>query len=353
MQRLEVVAFLRERFPESLAEDWDRTGLQVGTLEAPCRKVLVALDLRLQHLPLLEGVDLVVVHHPLLFRPLEAVHPETPLGQKLHALLAGNTALYALHTPYDVARGGLNDLLAECLGLRNVKPLLPRGRLLKLVVFVPVGHEEAVAQAMFAAGAGKIGKYGHCSFRVRGEGTFLPEQGARPYFGKVGREEHVEEVRLETIVPEERLAQVTRAMLSAHPYEEVAYDLHPLANPAELHGLGRVGELPAPAEVSSVLRRFAEALGVAGPKAVVKGKSEVVSRVAVCGGSAGDLVPAALRAGAELFIAGEMSYHRLQEAEEHGLSAALFGHAETERPFVDHVGKLIQERFPEIEVIKG
>lgn len=352
MQRLEVVAFLEERFPKVLAEEWDHTGLQVGPLHAPCQRVLVTLDLGLHHLPQLAQVDLVVTHHPLLFRPLEAVEPETPLGQKLRALLSAGTALYALHTPYDVARGGLNDLLAECLDLQETQPLRPRGKLHKLVVFVPATYEEAVAQALFAAGAGKIGKYSHCSFRVRGIGTFQPEEGAKPFIGEVGREEHVEEIRLETIVPEEKLEQVIRAMLATHPYEEVAYDVYLLTNRSELHGLGRVGSLPKPLRVSALLERFAEALRVPGPKAVFGARDREVLRVAVCGGSAGDLVPAAIEAKAELLLAGEMGYHRAQEAVEAGLTVALFGHAETEQPFVEHVARLLRERFPGLEVME-
>lgn len=353
MQRLEVVEFLEERFPRSLAEEWDRPGLQVGSLQAPCRRVLVVLDLELRHLPLLAEADLVVAHHPLLFQPLEAVRPETPLGEKLRALLAAGAAFYALHTPYDAARGGLNDLLAGYLGLGETRPLRPRGRLLKLVVFVPASHEEAVAQALFAAGAGKIGKYGHCSFRARGTGTFLPEEGAKPFLGTVGREERVEEVRLETIVPEERLEGVVEAMLSAHPYEEVAYDVYPLANRDTRHGLGRVGKLPAPVRVTTLLEKFAAALGVPGPKLVAGPADREVSRVAVCGGSGGDLVPSAIHAGAELFLTGEMGYHRVQEAVEVGLTVALFGHAETERPFVAHIAGLLKAQFPELEVIQG
>ncbi|MCX7844539.1 MAG: Nif3-like dinuclear metal center hexameric protein [Candidatus Bipolaricaulota bacterium] len=353
MQRLEVVGYLEERFPRVLAEEWDRTGLQVGTLQGPCRRVLVALDLALAHLPLLVGVDLVVVHHPLLFQPLEAVRPETPLGQKLRALLAAGTALYALHTPYDAAQGGLNDLLAAHLGLQGTRPLRPRGRLFKLVVYVPPSHEEAVAQALFRAGAGKIGKYGHCSFRTRGTGTFLPEEGAQPFLGAVGREEHVEEVRLETIVPEERVEGAVQAMLEAHPYEEVAYDVYPLAHRAGLHGLGRVGTLPAPVPAAALVQTFAERLGMERPRAVFGPTERAVTRVAVCGGSAGDLVPAALQAQAELLLAGEMGYHRVQEAVEAGLTVALFGHAETERPFVGHVAQLLRERFPGLEVIQG
>lgn len=346
------MAFLLERFPLELAEEWDRSGFQLGNLGKPCRQVLVALDLELGHLPLFSDIDLVVVHHPLLFRPISEIRTDTPLGEKLRALLAHDVALFALHTPYDVAQGGLGEVLAGFLGLENVRPLLPRGKFLKLVVFVPHGYEDQVAEAMFGAGAGKIGKYGHCSFRTKGIGTFLPEEGARPFLGEIGREERAEEVRLETIVPEEKAEKVVKAMLSAHPYEEVAYDLYPLANEARLHGFGRVGELPEPKPISKILEQFAENLGVPGPKEVV-GERKEAQRIALCGGSGGDLIPYAVAFRADLFITGEAGYHRLKEAQESGLTVALFGHAETERPFVRHIASLLREAFPKLEVVEG
>ncbi len=352
MQRGDVVAFLAERFPPSLAEPWDRSGLQVGPLQAPCQTVAVALDFDLHWTSCLEGVDLLITHHPLLFRPLKQVLPETPLGQKLATLLRYGTACYAIHTPYDVAQGGLGEVLAEMLGLVNVRPLAPRGRLLKLVVYIPTDHVDGVAQALFAAGAGRIGRYGHCSFRAAGTGTFLPEEGAHPFVGQVGQEEHVAEVRLETIVPAERLAAVLAAMRTAHPYEEVAYDVYALENEAPLHGLGRVGDLPMPASAGEVAERFAQALGCSVPR--VEGEpTKEVRRVAVCGGSGGELWRAAHAAGAELYLTGEMGYHHRCAAVEAGLVVAVFGHRETERPFVDHIARLVAERFPALKVVKG
>ncbi len=353
MRRAEIVAFLAERFPLSLAEEWDHPGLQVGDLSGPCRRVLVVLDLEIKHLELLPQVDLVVTHHPLLFRPLSEIRVETPLGQKLKALLSADVALFSLHTPYDSAQGGLGEVLASYLELKDVEPILPRGQLLKLVVFVPKGHEERVAQALFSAGAGKIGKYGHCSFRMEGTGTFLPEEGAKPFLGEIGQEEHVKEIRLETILPAERAERVVEAMLEAHPYEEVAYDLYPLSQRPSLHGLGRVGELPRPRMVSEVLGQFAENLGVSQPQIFVGLKDREIRRVAICGGSGGNLIPQAIAKRAELYITGEAGYHQLKEAEEAGLTVAVFGHAETERPFIRHIAGLLREAFPELEVVEG
>lgn len=349
MLRQDVVGFLDECFPPSLAEEWDQSGLQVGPLDAPCWRVLVALDFDLGLVSDLPGTDLVLTHHPLLFRPLDRVLPGTPVGDKLRALLAGGTACYAIHTPYDVVQGGLGEVLAGFLNLGDPRPLAPRGRLVKLAVFVPTGHADAVAEAVFAAGAGEIGHYSRCSFRASGVGTFLPGEGARPHVGEVGREECVDEVRLETAVPAERLCSVVKAMRSVHPYEEVAYDVYSLENRYSVHGLGRVGDLPRPSSGSNVVRRFGSALG-AEIREVYGSLDLPIRRVAVCGGSGGDLWESALRSGADIYLTGELGYHQGLAAAEAGLTAVTFGHRETERPFVAHVAGLLRERFPDLQV---
>jgi len=349
MTRAEVVAFLEERFPPELAEEWDNSGLQVGELGGACEKVGVALDLSLEILPRLSGLDLLITHHPLLFRPLNCISTSTPLGEKIAALLTQGIACYALHTPYDLAQGGMGELLAGLLGLSELKPLAPRGKLLKLVVFVPSDHVEEVAQAIFAAGAGKIGRYGCCSFRSPGTGTFLPQPGTSPHIGEVGKLAQVDEVRLETVVPQERLTRVISAMLRAHPYEEVAYDLYPLEIAPGLHGLGRVGNLDRPAPASQVIATFSRELGAAGVQ-VYGERTREVSRVAVCGGSGGELWREALAAGAQLFLTGEIGYHQGLEAAEAGLTVAAYGHRESELPFVNHLASLLREAFPQLEV---
>lgn len=349
MRRADVTTYLDQLFPPGLAEPWDHSGLQVGPLSAPCRRIIVALDFDISLTSELTGVDLVILHHPLLFHPPERIDPATPLGEKLRALLSSGTACYAVHTPYDVARGGQGECLAGLLGLRDVRPLSPRGELVKLAVFVPEGHVDQVAEAMFSAGAGKIGRYGHCSFRTPGTGTFLPEEGTRPFIGEPGREERVAEVRLETIAPRERLPQVIAAMRTAHPYEEVAFDLYPLLNRGELHGLGRVGVLPEPAPAGELIERFAEKLGARDP--ILYGDPDrKVKKVAVCGGSGGSLWREALTAGAQLFLTGEIGYHDGLEAGEAGLTVVALGHRETEHPFVGHVAALLREEFPDLEV---
>ncbi len=350
VNRRDIVAYLDELFPPILAEEWDHSGLQVGDLSLPCNRILVALDFELSLVDRLQGVDLLITHHPLIFHPIQEIRPETPLGRKISVLLHEGTACYAVHTPYDSARGGMGERLAALLGLREAEPLVPRGKLYKLVVFVPPDHLEKVAEAAFSAGAGKIGRYGHCSFRLEGTGTFLPEEGTRPYTGQVGKEEHVREIRFETIVPQETLRAVVGAVLAAHPYEEVAYDLYPLELRDNRHGLGRIGALEGAVEAREVIGRFAQAIGAKSP-AVYGDEKRVVRKVAVCGGAGGKLWREALAKGGELFLTGELGYHEALAATEAGLTVAVLGHRETELVFVKHVAELLRNRFPGIEVI--
>jgi len=244
----------------------------------------------------------------------------------------------------------MGEVLARSLSLASLRPLSPRGRLVKLAVFVPPGHEEKVAEAVFAAGAGGIGRYSRCSFRSRGVGTFLPGEGAHPYLGEVGQEARADEIRLETVVPAERLPSVLAAMKGAHPYEEVAYDVYPLKNPSPLHGLGRVGDLPHPAAARDVVRHVGTSLGGVEPQAVYGDLDRQVRRVALCAGSGSDLWPQALASGADLYLTGELGYHQGLAAAEAGLTAIALGHRETEMPFVAHVGRLVRGRFPDLAV---
>ena len=230
------VALTDRHWPERDAESWDRTGLQVGDPAAAVSTVLVCLDVTHEVLDEAEriGAQLVLAHHPLLFRPLERLTPSTATGAlALRAARAG-IALLAAHTNFDVAEGGTSDPVARILGLQDVRPLVPArfgdpGQQLKLVTFVPAEHTDSALAAMSEAGAGVIGEYTSCSFRVSGVGTFRPSAQANPAVGENERLNTEHEERLEILLPRARAAQVIAALRAAHPYEEVAFDLYPLA----------------------------------------------------------------------------------------------------------------------------
>lgn len=335
----QITGYIERLAPESLALPGDPVGLQVGNPQAEVRKVLVALELDEDVLK--EAVDgkagLVVTHHPLLFEPLQTMDESVPQNALAAAAIRQDIAVYSAHTNLDAAPRGVNHVLAERLGLaekgRQVLEVTGYDRLLKLVVFIPSGHEKQLLEALAAAGAGSLGHYSHSSFRVSGTGTFMPLQGSAPFIGRQGRLEQVDEMRLETILPASCREAVVRALLEAHPYEEPAYDLYPLELKGEPLGMGLVGLLKNPGTLAEIAGRCRKALGLKSLRCWAP-PGVKFSRIALCGGSGGSLIDLAAASGAELFISGDFRYHDLGKARGYGLGLIDAGHAATELPVV-------------------
>jgi len=329
----EIFKMIEELAPRRLAEGWDNTGLQVGDPRAEVYRVLLALDVGLDVAMEAKekGAGLIVSHHPLFLKPFGFIGLHRPEGELITFLIRNNITVYAAHTNLDSAVGGVNDVLAEKLGLSETSVLQQAGRerYIKLTVFVPPGHVEQVREAIVAAGAGWIGNYSHCTFMTPGMGTFKPLEGTSPFIGKTGEVERVEEFRLETIVSASRLDVVIRAMLEAHPYEEVAYELYSLKNQGPAYGPGRVGVLPESVSFPEFALRVKAFLGL---PAVRLGGSygDAVRKVAVCGGSGADLWPAAVQAGADTFITGDLKHHTARDMLSAGLKFVDAGHYGTE-----------------------
>ena len=253
-----------------------------------------------------KGAGLLVCHHPPIFRPLSRLDTDQPTGALLRDALVADVAIFAAHTNLDASPHGVNVVLADLFELEGHRPLLgaPAGESCKLVTFVPAEHVPAVSAALFEAGAGVIGDYTGCSFRTGGTGTFTPGPGAHPAYGDASGPNEVSEVRLELVVAGERVEEAVRALLASHPYEEPAFDVYLLHNPSGA-GMGRVGDLPAPISLGELARRCRTLLSV--PAVRLAGDPAIaVRRVAVCGGSGGDMARAALAAGAQVLIT-EMS----------------------------------------------
>jgi dinuclear metal center YbgI/SA1388 family protein len=326
----QVTKALEELAPLTLAESWDKVGLQVGDPNRPVKKVMLSLDSNDEGVideAIAKGVDLIIAHHALIFKPVGTIRTDTPYGRKLQKLLANNISVYVAHTNLDIAEGGINDILASRLHLENVEVLsrVHNTRLKKLVVFVPKTHHEQVLKAVGDAGAGWIGNYSHCTFNTPGTGTFVPQEGTSPYIGEQGVLEKVEEVRLETIVSDLNQDKVIQAMLAAHPYEEVAYDIYPLEIMGKELGVGRVGDLVQ----EMTLKQFAEFVKQqfgAEHARVVGPHDRMVKRVAVLGGSGEEYYPEAVRKGADVFVTGDIRYHYAQDALADGLCMVDPGH---------------------------
>ena len=343
-----LTQWIEDRAPQRLAEDWDNPGLMWGHPQNDVRHVLLAVDGTDAVLEeaVGKGAGLVVLHHPSLWKDVKQLRTDQALGRRVELCLRHGVAVYAAHTNYDAAADGVSDSLARRLGLHDVQVLdvTARDRLQKLVIFVPRGHEDDVRQALAAAGAGWIGKYSHCSFQVDGTGTFLPREGADPFIGTVGKLERVDEVRLETVVTASISRRVVAAMLRAHPYEEVAYDLIPLDNEAPAFGAGRVGSLVDVLPLEELARLVKEACRVPALR-LVGDPHRPVKRVAVCGGDGGDLLHAASRAGADVLITGDLGHHQALEALDLGLTVVDAGHFGTEWPGMADLSEWLNSRL--------
>lgn len=344
-QRIQdLLGLIHQLYDPSLAEDWDNVGLQVGDPGEPVVKVMVALDPSREAVEAAHeaGAQVLLTHHPLLFRPLKRLTPEDAVGQTVWAAIRSNVAIISAHTNLDCAVDGLNSWLADQLGVKSSSPLQGvAGDYLKLVVFVPQGHEKQLAEALFSAGAGQIGAYDQCSFRTRGEGTFRPGQGTNPFIGAVGQMEQVEEVRLETIVPKRKLVRVLDKLLKAHPYEEVAYDLVPLHNQVPGAGLGRIGKLEQTMTLEAFAAEVKSALGADHVRVVGSG-SKAITKVALCGGSGAGLLQTAYRQGADVLVTGDAKYHDARQAEELGVALIDAGHFATEKIMIEEVAKALR-----------
>lgn len=329
------LAVLGRLYPESLAEQWDSTGFQAGDRTWPAARVLVALDPSPDVIAEAKdrGCGLLVTHHPLLFRPLQRMDVADPVARAAAMAVSSRVAVAACHTNADVAQPGVSDALADALGVEvtGVLHATSAAEQLKLVTFVPPEATVKVIDAVANSGGGVIGEYHHCSFRVRGTGTFFPSERAHPAVGERGRLNEVDEDRVEMIVPRQYLEPVIEALLNAHPYEEPAYDVYPLASPGGL-GLGRIGELAQPLSGRELARRCQDRLGSQVRLAGDPGKQ--IRRLALCGGSGASLIPDALRDGVDAFVTGDLKHHQALDAASAGLVVIDAGHHGTEWPFI-------------------
>jgi len=329
----DIAGHIETLAPPALAQDWDKIGLQVGRADALVQRVLVCLDVddELVDEAVEAGCQLIVSHHPLFFNEVTGVTGATAAGRTALKAIENRIAVYVAHTNLDKAPDGINDALADALGLIGKQALETTERLLKLVVFVPGRALAEVKSALGNAGAGIIGLYSHCGFASPGTGSFRPLPGAEPSEGQVGMDNEVQEYRLEVEVDRVALPAVVQAMKAAHPYEEVAYDLYELQNVTGRYGLGVIGGLKKPLALPDFIDLCRDRIS---PQLRIAGLARTVERVAVCGGSGASLIEAAGAAGADVFVTGDVRYHDAQRAIASGLVVIDAGHDATELPGV-------------------
>lgn len=316
----DVRRVLDEAYPPHLAEKWDAVGLICGDPAAEVKRVAFALDCTqaVAERAVELGADMLVVHHPLLLRGVESVAADTPKGKVVHTLVSNGVALFAAHTNADKARPGVNDKLAELVGITPGRPIVPEPQGVdKWGVHVPVAAAEEVKQALFDAGAGHIGAYSHCSFDIDGTGQFQPEEGADPTEGEIGALHRGEELRVEFVAPAALRSSLLKALHTVHPYEVPAYDITETAGHQDLDtalGLGRVGELPQ----EMTLREFTQQVANALPETAwgiraAGDPDQKVRTVAVSSGSGDSFLSAAAKLGVDVYVTSDLRHHPVDE----------------------------------------
>ncbi len=345
-----IAKVMAELYPPQRAASWDNVGFQVGNPDGRVDRILIALEVNDAVIDeaIEQGADMIITHHPLIFKPLSSVTTETMGGAMVLRLIENRIALYAAHTNMDVTEGGTNDFLFEKLGLAERQVLSVEGsdRFQKLIVYVPLTHAEAVREAMVDAGAGRLGDYEGCTFTVEGHGTFRPQEGAQPHIGQVGVMSLVEEARVEAIVAVHLLDAVIAAVKDAHPYEEVAYDLIALVLEGASWGLGLLGVLPEPMEREAFLSHVKMNLGIDHLR-FVEGRDRPIRKVALCTGAGADLIPLAAGSGADVLLTGDVKYHEAQRAQQLHLNVVDAGHFATEHLMREELRKILERRFEE------
>jgi dinuclear metal center YbgI/SA1388 family protein len=353
MKIKEFIGVFETFAPLSLAESWDKVGLQVGSMEGEFKRVMLTIDMTeaVAAEAVRRKAGLVLAYHPVIFEPLVNLTDGAAKTRALLRLVRAEVGVFSPHTALDACEGGINDWLAE--GVSGVKwesfekkgikcdPIKPikggEGGLYKVIVFVPAGHADEVRDAMAGAGAGRLGNYEKCSFELQGTGTFQGNAQSNPTIGKVGVFERVREVRLEMIAMGGVLAGVIAAMRKAHPYEEPAFDVFKEDASAvkTSHvkiGQGRVIQLPRAIAMGEFVSRVKKHLGVERLEVSVGGMKKKVKRIGVCAGAGASLMKDA--GGVDVFLTGEMRHHDQMEAAGRGVTVVLAGHTQTERGFL-------------------
>jgi dinuclear metal center YbgI/SA1388 family protein len=348
-----ITSLLEKIAPLSLQEDYDNAGLITGNKSWECKGALVCLDVTEEIIEeaIQQNCNLIIAHHPIVFKGLKKFSGNSYVERAVIKALKNDIAIYAIHTNLDNIITGVNNQIADKIGLVNRSILQPKnGFLEKLQVFSPATHYEIVEKALFEAGAGQIGNYSECSFVSEGIGSFKPGEGANPFSGEMGVRYKENELKIEVVYPKWLRNQVLSAMKSAHPYEEVAHEIISLSNGYQEIGAGIIGELPNNMEALDFLKLLSESFG---QKCIKHTKiiEKAIKKVAICGGSGSFLTQVATAAGADIFVTSDVKYHEFFDADGKMILADI-GHFESEQYTIDLIYDVLRQNFPTFAVLK-
>ncbi|MDB4924519.1 Nif3-like dinuclear metal center hexameric protein [Mucilaginibacter sp.] len=349
MKLSQLTTYLEILAPLAYQEDYDNAGLIVGNPDQEIHQVLISLDCTeaVVDEAIHTNCQVIISHHPIVFKGLKKFNSKTYVERVIEKAIRNNIAIYAIHTNLDNVLNGVNAKICETLGLDNCRILSPKqGLLKKLVTYAPTSHTDQVRNALFHAGAGNIGNYSECSFIAEGTGTFKGNEDSDPYVGEPGKRHTEEETRIETIYPANLESKILMALILAHPYEEVAYDLYTLTNQHQQVGSGMIGELDIAMDAEIFLYQLKEKMQAQVIRhTAFTGKQ--IKRVAVCGGSGSFLLKHAIAGGADVFITADFKYHDFFNAEGKIMIADI-GHFESEQFTQQLLHEMIQKKFTDL-----
>lgn len=351
MQVKDITQLIESMAPLAYQESYDNAGLIVGNAQDEISGILITLDITEEIIEeaISKNLNMVISHHPIIFGGLKKLNGRNYVERSVIKAIKNNIAIYSAHTNLDGVFGGVNSKICEKLKLQNCRMLIPmQGMLKKLVTFVPVSHAENVRNALFEAGAGQIGNYDSCSFNQLGLGSFKGNDSTNPFAGEKNRLHFEEETRIETIFPKHIQNRVIEAMINAHPYEEVAYDIYPLDNEFPLAGTGMIGELKEPVDEHHFLQSIKETFHCQALKHTEL-LDKPIQKVAVCGGSGSSFLNKAIAQNADIYISGDFKYHQFFDAEKKIVIADI-GHYESEQFTKEVFYELLTKKFPKFAV---
>jgi dinuclear metal center YbgI/SA1388 family protein len=350
----DIATIIEEFAPLGYQENYDNAGLLVGSNSNKVNGVLLCIDVTPEVIDeaLARDTNLIVSHHPIIFKGLKRLTGANNTEQTVIKAIKHSISIYCAHTNIDSVWNGVSTKVAKRLGLSNIEVLSPApDQLVKFSTFIPKDNVKEVRQAMFNAGAGQIGNYDQCSYNLEGVGTFRPGDKTNPFVGAKGEIHHEAETRVEVIVPKPILQNVINALISSHPYEEVAYDIYPLLNKNPRAGLGVVGTLPKQFGELDFLTRVKKILNTGCVRhSPLLGKP--IEKVAICGGSGADLLSIAIAQNADIFITADVKYHQFFDAEGKIVLADV-GHFESEQFTIEIFYDLLTKNFPNFAVLKS
>ena len=353
MKIADIVSFLESTAPPALQEQYDNAGLITGDAGWECSGIICSLDATEEVVKeaIAKKCNLIVAHHPIIFSGLKKINGKNYVEKTIIIAIKNDIAIYAIHTNLDNVVDGVSGKMATMLGLKNISILSPKENTLKkLFTFVPIDKAEQVRHAIFMAGGGQIGNYNEVSFNVEGTGTFKAGEGANPYVGEKGKLHREQEIKIEIIYPAFLESRIIAAMIAAHPYEEVAYDVVAINNSSKDIGSGAIGEWEEAIDEKQFLVKLKAVFGVPVVRhTALLGKP--LKRVALCGGAGSFLISKALAAGADAYITADIKYHEFFDANNQMLIADI-GHYESEQFTINLLQEILEQKFPTFAVLK-